>query len=254
MKSIVIASLALALVGFAALRAPTRAAHAYPGTDNLAVVEQSCDGFGKVTARFAWQSYNQGDQWLDVSSVNADFVWNTFFGYGPFTTNQQGADRGGLLPNTVYFARVNTAIFPFWIPSNTTVFQTRGCTATGTPSGSPPQTCDGFGNVTARFAWQSFGDGDHWLDVSTTGGGFAWGTFFGLGPFLPHQTTADRGGLRPSTLYYARINAAIFPFWVASPTFSFETISCTATPTPTSTPAPTSTPVITSTPTPSPTP
>lgn len=244
MKSIFVAFLTLGLIAFAGFGPATKVAQAIPGADNLALLEQSCDGFGRVTARFAWQSYNQGDQWLDVSTVNGDFIWNQFFGHGPFTLNQHSTDRGGLLPNTVYYARVNTAVFPYWMPSNTAVFQTRDCTATGTSSGSPLQNCDGFGNVTAFFAWQSQGQGDYWLDVSSVNGNFVWGEFFGNGPFLPQQTSAHRGGLRPSTTYFVRVNAAIFPFWIASPTFSFETISCTAapTPTPTSTPAPTATP------------
>jgi len=227
---------ALIMLG-ASSSVPKRAA-AFPGSDNLRLVEQTCDGFGNVTLRVTWQSYNTGDQWFDVSTVNGEFVWGQFFGHGPFTLGQNITDRGGLLPNTVYYTRVNTAVFPFWIPSNTLVLTTRTCTPTGGATGSPLQTCDGFGGVTARFSWQSYGEGDYWLDVSYQNGSFEWGTFFGQGPFTSRQTSLDRGGLFANTTYYVRVNAAIFPNWVPTPTFVFRTIDCSQlSPTPTTVPA-----------------
>ena len=255
MKSL-IAFLVFTVVGIAAIGVTTKSTHAYPGADNLTLIAQSCDGFGNVTGRFAWQAYNQGDQWLDVSTSGGGFDWYSFYGHGPFTVGQSSADRGWLTPSTIYYVRVNTAVFPDWISSNVLIFQTRACSASGTPSGSPAQTCDGFGGVTARFNWQSLGDGDHWLDVSSVSSSFDWGTFIGEGPFRPWQNTTDRGGLAPSTTYFYRLNAAVFPFWIASPTFSFQTISCTATPTPTptSTNTPTNTPTPANTPTPTNTP
>lgn len=242
-SSIFLGLAAAVLAGFAAWHG-ARPAVAYPGADNLRLIDQACDGFGDVTARFTWQNYNQGDAWLDVSNVNGDFVWDQFYGHGPFTLGQNVSDRGGLVPNAIYYVRVNTAVFPFWVPSNMVVFQTRSCAATGPVAGSPLQTCDTFGDVTARFNWQSLGGGDQWLDLSTIGPNFDWGTFIGEGPFTPDRNSADRGGLLPNTVYFVRINTAVFPYWVPSPIFSFRTISCTAavpTATPTLTPVPTAT-------------
>jgi hypothetical protein len=249
-------TLSVLLLGFAILGRSPAKTQALAGANNLVMVDQACDGFGGVTVRLAWQPPNStDDQWVDVSSVNAAFVWDSFYGFGPFELNQSTTDRAGLTPSTIYYARVNTAVFPFWVPSNIIVFQTKSCSATSIPSGSPPQTCDAFGNVTVRFNWQANGGGDQWLDISTTGGNFDWGTFFGQGPYLPQVATADRGGLRPSSLYYARINTAVFPFWVPSQTLAFQTISCTApaataTPLPTPAPFPTAVPTPTATPTP----
>ena len=60
---------------------------AFPGADGLTAISQSCMADGTTQTAFGWTSYNQGSQWLDVST-DPGFGPGSFTSSGPIASGQ----------------------------------------------------------------------------------------------------------------------------------------------------------------------
>ncbi len=71
-------------IGHKAGSTPVAEAAAY----SITVVDQQCLSTSAVRVVFTWGSYNEGNQWMDLSLTNNDFVPGTFVGVGPIPVGQ----------------------------------------------------------------------------------------------------------------------------------------------------------------------
>jgi hypothetical protein len=116
----------------------------YPGADNLFVVSQWCLPDGNVGIEIRWQSYNLGNQWIDMSHSNNGWIFGTFVGLGPFAPWESSlVPWFGIRPGAATFIRVNTNIGGFWYPSQTIQFTTAFC--------APQQSQDSDGDGVPNF-------------------------------------------------------------------------------------------------------
>ena len=93
---------------------------------NLHVVSQSCTDDNRVKVSFGWVTSRQGNQWIDLSLQNNNFLPGTFLGIGPQPAGQSSFDLNGLLPGFRHYVRVNTQTSQGWRTSTTLAFDTRG--------------------------------------------------------------------------------------------------------------------------------
>lgn len=224
----------------------------FPGADNVSVTNQSCVANNRVEASLNWTSYSQGSQWLDLSLFDNGFIPTTFVGLGPLPAGQSSFAWSGLLAGYWHVLRVNTLTPYGWSPSQTISFFTRSdCQFVQPPSGATnvsvgAQTCLPDGRVEITVNWTSSGQGPQWIDLSLFNDNFAFGTFYGIGPFPAGQSSQIWSGLLPGYPLFLRVNTLTPSAWVSSQTVFFQTrADCqTATPTPTLTPvsSPTATP------------
>ena len=125
-------------VGFVGvLLLPAQASEAAPAGDLSAKVQCS-DGSLSVT--FSWQSSRTGDQWLDISTEGPNFAPGTFAGTGPLNAGRESIDWDTAMPDTAYFARINTYDGDAWAATPTLSFTTPSCSSSesGAASGSTP--------------------------------------------------------------------------------------------------------------------
>jgi len=232
-------------------RTPSAEAAAY----SLSVVDQQCLSSSSLRVSFNWGSYNEGNQWLDLSLTNNDFVPGTFVGVGPIPVGQNTFTWDGLLPGLTHYIRVNTLTPVGWSTSQTFSFTTRGDCAFVAPP--PPQVFgQGASNLTANQSclpsgmphvslnWFASGQGQQWLDNSQFSPTFEPGTFPSVGPFAPTQANYEWDGLVPGSLHFIRINTGTPAGWLGSNVVTLVVrTDCTAAPAPTATtpPAPTAT-------------
>src|SRR5712691_10395187 len=122
MKRIVLVSVltaAAVLMGLAAPNiggraGPKAAEAAFPGADNVVVVNRQCSVDGTVAVTVAWSPSGLGFQWVDVARANG-FFFGGFSGVGPFSPVTNGITLTGLQPGTTFFLRVTT-LTPFgWV-------------------------------------------------------------------------------------------------------------------------------------------
>jgi hypothetical protein len=118
---------------------PARSAFAYPGADDLGVV-QSCQPGNSVQVSLHWTSYNLGSQWIDVSVNNNNFAPGTYLSNGPFSPTMNLIVVNGAQTGTIIYARINTQTAAGWYPSSTIAFQTLSdCSSTViVPIPAPP--------------------------------------------------------------------------------------------------------------------
>lgn len=94
---------------------------AYPGATNPGIISPTCSPDGTAAITFVWSTYNQGSQWVDVSTTNDEFA-SVYMTLGPLTPNQSSTAWNELKPGTWYFMRVNTLTPTGWWPSETITF------------------------------------------------------------------------------------------------------------------------------------
>ncbi len=248
----VVSVIALAGGGISPAKVGTEVAQAYPNADNVRIVGQSCLPDGTAQVNVAWQTFDQGPQWLDLSLSDNGFAPGTFVGLGPRPADQSSQPWGGLIPGLTHFLRVNTNTQYGWQPSQTIAFTTRGDCSPQFGTGASnlsllSQTCTSDNRVTINLVWSSSGQGLQWTDLSVFDNGFAPNTFVGLGPLPPQQSSLTWAGLTPGLFHFARVNTLVGGTWIPSQTVPFLTRNdCNA-------PPPTPPPVTPTPPPPTPT-
>ena len=83
--------------------------------------------------------------------------------------------------------------------------------------------CQYDGRVRLRLQWTTYNMGIQYEDLSLFNNGWAWGTFIGIGPFGPSQSTSVWEGLLPGQWHYLRINTLTWYGWEPSHTLAFLT-------------------------------
>jgi hypothetical protein len=83
------------------------------------------------------------------------------------------------------------------------------------------------GATTVTFSWpQARGAYQLWLDLSQYNDGFAPGSFLGVGPLGPNDTSYTWEGIYPDTPYYFRVHALYADGWRVLKTGSFVSGQC----------------------------
>lgn len=119
----VIATLLVSAIGMSSAEA------AYPAADGVRVASQQCLADGSVTANIAWNSFGQGQQYVEVSPYNSSFAAGAFRSVGPLAASQTSTVVAGLQSSTNYYVRVNTLTPAGWLPSAVTSFNSGDCRA-----------------------------------------------------------------------------------------------------------------------------
>lgn len=114
---------AAALVAISVGLLPTKSALAYPGADDLSIV-QTCQPGNSVQVSLHWTTYNLGSQWIDVSVNNNNFAPGTFLSNGPLSPTTNLVVVNGAQTSTTLYARINTQTANGWYVSPTIQFQT----------------------------------------------------------------------------------------------------------------------------------
>ncbi|HLF72560.1 MAG TPA: hypothetical protein VI759_10455 [Dehalococcoidia bacterium] len=204
----------------------------YPGATNLTAASQQCQTGGWVQATFAWAPSGLGTQFVDLTTVNANFAPFTYGNWGPLAAGQNSLTWPGLYPNTTYYARVNTLTATGWWPSQTLVFKTRSDCQTGTGPATGlnlvAQLCQSANYVIATFNWTPSSFGSQWVELTSLNKNFAAGTYASWGPLSPSVTTFGWPGLFSNTTYYVRVSTLTAAGWAVSQTLTFTTITCGA--------------------------
>jgi hypothetical protein len=102
------------------------------------LLNQFCDSStGRVRISYSWKSSTPSvsQQWVDVSASNNGWLPGTFWGSGPHSPSVGSHHWTNLLPNKVYYLRINQRLSTGgWSTSPTWYFTTRSCLKTSTPS------------------------------------------------------------------------------------------------------------------------
>jgi hypothetical protein len=97
---------------------PKAAEAAFPGADNIVILNRQCMADGTVAVTIGWQPSGLGIQWVDVARVNG-FFFGGFSGVGPLSPFTNSITLTGLQRGTAFFLRVNT-LTPFgWVATQT---------------------------------------------------------------------------------------------------------------------------------------
>src|SRR6266536_1779943 len=93
-------AVAAVLIGLAAPNiggrtGPKAAEAAFPGADNIVIVNRQCTADGTVAVTIAWQPSGLGIQWVDVARVNG-FFFGGFSGVGPLSPFMNSISLTGL--------------------------------------------------------------------------------------------------------------------------------------------------------------
>jgi hypothetical protein len=83
------------------------------------------------------------------------------------------------------------------------------------------EQCLQDGQVLVHFDWVTYNFGQQWVDLSVHNNGWQSGTFIGLGPLGPQQTSYEWSGLIPGQWHYLRINTLTAFGWQPSETYPF---------------------------------
>lgn len=86
--------------------------------------------------------------------------------------------------------------------------------------------CQFDGYVRLILTWTQYNLGIQFVDLTLHNNGWLWGTFIGIGPFFPGQSSAVWEGLIPNARHYVRINTLAGFSWFPSQTYSFTTSNC----------------------------
>jgi len=81
--------------------------------------------------------------------------------------------------------------------------------------------CQYDGRVRLRLQWSTYNMGIQYEDLSLFNNGWLFGTFIGIGPFGPGQSTSVWEGLVPGQWHYLRINTLTAYGWQPSQTIAF---------------------------------
>jgi len=100
---------------------------AFPGADSFGVISQQCMPDGTTQATFGWTSYNQGAQWIDISTTDPGFSPNSYISTGPIASGQNSFGWNGLQGGVTYFARIDTQTAYGWVPSAPVTFVSQAC-------------------------------------------------------------------------------------------------------------------------------
>ena len=125
----------LTVVSMLALGAVLLVPHLRAGTSEAAVsrlqYSMGCLRDGRVSVYFLWSggSPNPRQQWMDLSTMNNNWIPGTFLSAGPFGPNAESFDWNGMTPNTRHFVRVNQLLQNnSWDASATYYIDTIDCT------------------------------------------------------------------------------------------------------------------------------
>lgn len=88
------------------------------------------------------------------------------------------------------------------------------------------QNCDRGGQAFADVMWEASNAGEQWLDISLFAGGFAPGTFIGIGPLEADRVGFLLTGMVPNRTHYVRVNTLTSEGWVSGTWSSFLTLDC----------------------------
>src|ERR1051325_9993027 len=91
--------LGLGTPGLGGKSATSTAEAAFPGADNVVVLNRQCMADGSVPISLAGQPSGLGSQWVDVARVNG-FFGGSFAGVGPLPPFQNSITLSGLSPNS----------------------------------------------------------------------------------------------------------------------------------------------------------
>jgi hypothetical protein len=115
--------LGLGAPSFGGRAGPKAAEAAFPGADNVVIVNRQCLADGSVAVTVAWSPSGLGFQWVDVARSNGFFLGG-FSGVGPFSPFTSSITLSGLQPGTTFFVRVTT-LTPFgWVATQAIPFFT----------------------------------------------------------------------------------------------------------------------------------
>jgi len=81
--------------------------------------------------------------------------------------------------------------------------------------------CQFDGRTRLRLQWSTYNMGIQFEDLSLFNNGWIFGTFLGIGPFAPNQSTSVWEGLVPGQWHYLRINTLTPYGWQPSQTLQF---------------------------------
>ena len=81
--------------------------------------------------------------------------------------------------------------------------------------------CQFDGRTRMRLQWSTYNMGIQFEDLSLFNNGWIFGTFIGIGPFAPNQSTSVWEGLVPGQWHYLRINTLTAYGWQPSQTLQF---------------------------------
>ena len=124
----------LAFVSFLALSAGLVVPHLRHGTSEAAVsrlqYSMGCLRDGRVSVYLLWSggATNPRQQWVDLSTLNNNWIPGTFLSAGPFGPNAQSFDWNGMTPGTRHYIRVNQLLQNnSWDASQTYYIDTIDC-------------------------------------------------------------------------------------------------------------------------------
>jgi len=224
----------LGFIGIVALALVVVVSQSGGGNAAQATITQSCPAgeAGGVTVSFVWPAPpgDTTETYLDIG-LHARFPTGSFQSYGPFPREQLAYALAGLPPGVKYHYRVNAHTPAAWKPNAQGSFTT----TCGTPprpltvaqrciEGPEPGPADD--GVAATFTWQPGTAGEHWIDVSADGPGFATGSYTGSGPGDPAATSRDVTGLARGTQYWWRVSVRTPGGWLVSQPAEFTTLPC----------------------------
>ncbi len=99
---------------------------AYPAADSITMT-QVCASDGTISLTVNWVTYNQGYQWVDMSS-GSSFAPGTFTSSMQLPANQNSYVWNSALAATPYYLRVNTQSYGgAWYSSPVMYFTTMAC-------------------------------------------------------------------------------------------------------------------------------
>ncbi len=124
--------------------------------------------------------------WVDLTLFDNNFSRDTFLGFGPFGTEDDGRafSIDGLHQAQIHHYRINALVDGRWHELGRATFRALTC---GAIKGFE---CEPSGTVAVLFELPEFEFGlgasvERWIDLSLFNNGFAPGTFVGAGPFPP---------------------------------------------------------------------
>src|SRR6478736_3201067 len=94
---------------------------------NYLTVDLACTQGGGVDAQVSWigASTTATQQWMDISLTNNGWAQGTFAGIGPVAAGKTSIVASALIPNAIYFVRINQQLpGNYWDPSPTFDFRT----------------------------------------------------------------------------------------------------------------------------------